>query len=94
VITPHTIACPEGITRGTVIELCGRRGLACNVRDVSLAELYRCDEAFCTGTMGELVPVKSIDGRLIGSGHPGPTYCLLANLFQEEVRSSGTLVIE
>jgi branched-chain amino acid aminotransferase len=93
-ITPHTVACPEGITRGTVIELCGRRGLACNVRDVSLAELYRCDEVFCTGTMGELVPVTSIDGRSIGSARPGPTYCLLAELFQEEVKSSGTQVIE
>jgi branched-chain amino acid aminotransferase len=93
VTTPRTVACPEGITRSTIIELCDRGSIPCEIRDVSLAELYRSDEAFCTGTMGEIVPVTEVDGRSIGSGRPGPVYALLAERFREEVRSSGTLII-
>ena len=68
-VTPRTVACPEGITRQTVLELCraARRSRAA-VRDVSLAEVYRADEVFCTGTMGELAGVTTIDGRPIGDG--------------------------
>src|SRR3954452_12154674 len=60
VVTPTTNACPEGITRATVLELCRKNAVPTEVRDVSLAEFHRADEVFCTGTMGELVPVRMI----------------------------------
>ena len=41
--TPTTAACPEGITRATVLEICAAEGIPCDVRDLSLAELYRAD---------------------------------------------------
>ena len=66
VLTPRTVACPEGITRATVLELCEKHGIPWEERDLSLAEFYRADEVFCTGTMGELAPVARIDGRSIG----------------------------
>ncbi len=66
VITPHADACLPGITRHTVIALCAELGIACEVRRVSLAEFYAADEVFTTGTMGELTPVREIDGRAIG----------------------------
>jgi branched-chain amino acid aminotransferase len=72
VATSTTKACPEGITRATVLGLCRRNGIACDERDVSLMEFYRADEVFCTGTMGELVPVREIDSRPIGAGGPLP----------------------
>lgn len=93
-VTPRTIACPEGITRATVLELCRTIELPCEVRDVSLAEFHRGDEVFCTGTMGELAPVVEIDGRAIGSGVPGPVYQRLAAEFRELVKSQGTVVVE
>src|SRR5687767_2264044 len=68
VATPTTAACPEGITRATVIGLCRANGIPCDERDLSLTEFYRADEVFCTGTMGELVAVREIDGRPIGAG--------------------------
>src|SRR5205814_5530646 len=72
VLTPRTVACPEGITRAVVLEICRAQTIPHAERDLSLTEVYRADEMFCTGTMGELAPVTKIDSRLIGSGQPGP----------------------
>ena len=52
VMTGHAVACPEGITRATVLELCERNAIPHRVKDLSLTEAYRANEAFCTGTMG------------------------------------------
>jgi branched-chain amino acid aminotransferase len=91
VATPTCAACPEGITRAVVLELCAARGIACEARDLSLTEVYRADEVFCTGTMGELVSVAEIDGRTIGSGE-APVAARLQRLFAELTTSEGTLV--
>ena len=66
--TGRTVACPEGITRAVVLELCRRHGIPPEVGDLSLTDVYRADEMFCTGTMGELAPVTRADGRTIGDG--------------------------
>ena len=50
--TSRPIACPEGITRATVLDLCRQHGIPCAEVDLSLTELYRADECFCSGTMG------------------------------------------
>ena len=71
VVTPHADHCLPGITRQTVMDLCRALSIPLEERRVSLAEFYAADEAFTTGTMGELTPVASIDGRAIGSGPDG-----------------------
>jgi branched-chain amino acid aminotransferase len=93
VATSRTVACPEGITRTTVLELCGKHGIDCAERDISLMELYRADEVFCTGTMGELVGVAKIDGRTIGGEVPGPVTARLSALYAELTASDGFLVV-
>jgi branched-chain amino acid aminotransferase len=92
VVTPRPVACPEGITRATVLELCGTLSIPSAERDVSLAEVYRADEVFCTGTMGELAAVTQVDGRTIGSGGIGPVTIRLADAFAERVAVDGTPV--
>jgi branched-chain amino acid aminotransferase len=92
VMTPRTVACPEGITRATVIELCKQHRIPNAERDLSLAEFHRADEVFCTGTMGELAGVVKIDGRTIGDGTVGEATRRLSQLYQELVRKSGTVV--
>jgi branched-chain amino acid aminotransferase len=87
--TPTTAACPEGITRAAVLELCAGARLPVEVRDLSLTEVYRADEMFCTGTLGELAPVTRVDGRPIGAGTPGPVTARLAALYRELTRSTG-----
>src|SRR6187549_1883725 len=72
VLTPRTVACPEGITRAVVLEICRANNIPHAERDLSLTEIYRADEMFCTGTMGELAAVTKVDGRTIGPGALGP----------------------
>ena len=92
VSTSHAVACPEGITRATVLALCQANGIACREADLSLTELYRADEAFCTGTMGELVPVLKVDGRTIGAGRPGEVTQRLTERFRELTATEGVAV--
>ncbi len=89
IATPHTHACPEGITRATVLDLCREHGIRAVVRDISLPELYRADELFCTGTLGELSPVIELDGRVIGKGESGPVSRQLSQLYADLTSSSG-----
>jgi branched-chain amino acid aminotransferase len=93
VLTPRTVACPEGITRAVVLEICREQKIPHEVRDLSLTEFYRADEVFCTGTMGELAAVTKIDGRPIGNGQPGPMTKRLSELFAERTRTEGQRVI-
>ena len=87
--TPHTHSCPEGITRATVLELCRGHGIPAQVRDISLPELYRADELFCTGTMGELAPVIELDGRAVGDGLRGPVTQSLSERYAELTAATG-----
>ncbi len=87
VMTPHCVACPEGITRATVLELCADNDIPHRVKDLSLTEVYRADEMFCTGTMGELAAVTTVDGRTIGDGNPGPMTARLIALYAKELSS-------
>lgn len=89
VSTSRTVACPEGVTRATVLELCAREGIDHDVRDLSLTEVYRADEVFCTGTMGELAAVVQVDGRTIGDGAVGAMTRRLSELYAAEVRAGG-----
>ena len=91
--TPRTVACPEGITRGAVLDLCRANAIAFEECDLSLTEFYRADEVFCTGTMGELAPVTRMDGRAIGTGTPGPMTGRLSQLFRELTEREGEPVV-
>jgi branched-chain amino acid aminotransferase len=65
VFTPFADACLHGITRGLVMEICRDKGMPVEERNLSLTEFYTADEVFGSGTMGELTPVKEMDGRAI-----------------------------
>lgn len=91
--TSRCVACPEGITRATVLELCDQHGIACAQRDISMAEVYRADECFTTGTMGEIAWVGRIDGRTIGDGSLGPVTRRLSDLYRELTRTRGEPIV-
>jgi branched-chain amino acid aminotransferase len=91
--TSTTRACPEGITRETILEVCASSGIATEVGDFSLTEVYNADEVFVTGTMGGVTPVLGIDGRVIGSGRPGPYVAKLAAAYAERTAREGTVVV-
>ncbi len=92
--TPTVAACPEGITRAAVLDICRVEKIPAEVRDLSLTELYRADEVFCTGTMGELAGVTRVDGRWIGNGQVGPMTQRLSALYGQRTSTGGTRVVD
>src|SRR6266481_2687810 len=61
-----------GITRKVVMEIAAESGLVVSEPDLTRYDLFCADECFLTGTGAEIVPVVQLDGRIIGSGKPGP----------------------
>src|SRR6185503_14620991 len=90
--TPRVVACPEGITRATVLEICHANSIPCCEADLTLDDIFAADEMFCTGTMGELAGVLQLDGRRIGGGEIGPMTRRLSALFTERTAAEGTVV--
>jgi len=91
--TSRAVACPEGITRATVMEICAAEKIRCVETDLSPVDVYGADEVFCTGTMGELAGVIKIDNRMIGSGNVGPMTKRLSELYAERTASEGVPVV-
>ncbi len=90
--TPFAHACPEGITRFAVMKVAAAESIPCAEADLSLSQFYTADEVFCTRTMGEIAAVTQIDGRLIGSGQPGPLTARIAELFAAHARAKAAAV--
>ncbi len=91
--TPHTHACPEGVTRSTVLALCKEHQLPHQIINLSQAEFYRADEVFCSGTMGELAFIGEIDGRTIGNGEMGPLTARLSEMYGELTRNQSEEIL-
>jgi branched-chain amino acid aminotransferase len=78
-----------GITRATVMELARESGLAVSEPNLTRYDLFNADECFLTGTGAEIIPVVKIDGRVVGSGKPGPVTEKLVHQFRELTKVSG-----
>lgn len=93
VLTSRVVACPDGITRATVLEICAANEIECRESDLSVNDVYNADEMFCTGTMGELAAVTSVDGKTIGSGQVGPMTSRLSDFYLKRTASDGVPVV-
>lgn len=91
--TPWTHACPEGITRDTVLAICREQEIDHAEADLSLTEVFRADEMFCTGTMGEIAIVERVDGRPIGTGESSPMTEKISRCFEEKTKQEGEAVL-
>jgi branched-chain amino acid aminotransferase len=94
VVTGRTVACPEGITRSCVLLLCERNGIDHQIRDLTLTDVYRATEMFCTGTMGELAGIVAVDGRRIGDGKPGSMTRRLSGLYAAMTATEGERILD
>ena len=92
--TSRVVACPEGITRATVIEICAAEKIRCLETDLSVVDIYGAHEIFCTGTMGELAGVTRIDNRQIGDGNVGPITKRLSNLYAQRTAKEGVQLVD
>ena len=84
--TPELTSCLDGITRATVITLAEEAGLKVLERRITRDEVYISDEVFLTGTAAEVLPVREVDGRTIGSGARGPITEQLQSRYFDIVR--------
>jgi branched-chain amino acid aminotransferase len=91
--TSHVVACPEGITRATVMEICAADKIRCIETDLSVVDVYGANEMFCTGTMGELAAVTRLDNRQIGDGKVGPMTKRLSELYAKRTATEGVQVV-
>ena len=72
IITSHTAAVLEGITRDSVIAIARDLGYEVIETPIARDQLYISDEVFVVGTAAECVAIREIDFRTIGSGKMGP----------------------
>ena len=72
----------HGVTREVLLQLADREGIACKEAPIPVDKLYSADELFITGTVSELLPIISVDGRSIGSGRPGPMFSRLLEIYR------------
>lgn len=79
--TPVSAALLNGITRNSLMTLARDAGLEVVERDMPREYLYLCDELFMCGTAAEITPIRSVDGRPVGSGKPGPVTRRIQDLF-------------
>src|SRR3954465_9117868 len=85
VLTSDGRYCLAGITRANVLGICRANGIAARETTFSLTDVYSAREAFVTGTFAGVVPVRSVDGRVIGDGRRGPMVERLQGLYRELV---------
>jgi len=78
-----------GITRGVVLELARDDGLSVAEPNLTRYDLFNADECFLTGTGAELIPIVKIDGRVIGTGKPGPITRRLVDKYHALTKVSG-----
>ncbi|TCZ84660.1 branched-chain amino acid transaminase [Lysobacter sp. N42] len=79
--TPVSAALLNGITRNTIMMLARDAGIDVVERDLPREYLYLCDELFMCGTAAEITPIRSVDGRQVGAGKPGPVTRRIQELF-------------
>tara|TARA_R110002020_G_scaffold27170_4_gene87460 strand:- start:1789 stop:2700 length:912 start_codon:yes stop_codon:yes gene_type:complete len=79
--TPVSAALLNGITRDSIMTLARDAGLEVVERDMPREYLYLCDELFMCGTAAEITPIRSVDGRPVGTGKPGPVTRRIQDLF-------------
>jgi len=93
IYTPPTyIGALEGITRGAIMDLCGRLGYPFKEEPFTLHDVYCADEVFFTGTAAEVIAVREVDGRIIGKGQAGPVTMHLLEEFRKIVTVEGVQV--
>lgn len=84
--TPELTSCLDGITRNTLFKFAEDSGYRIIEKRISRDEVYVADEAFFTGTAAEVLPIRELDGRVIGAGQRGPVTEKLQSMYFDAVR--------
>jgi branched-chain amino acid aminotransferase len=87
-VTPPaaTASALQGITRESVMTIAADLGFEVREQPMRRTDLYVADELFLSGTAAEIVPVSSVDDRIVGAGRPGPVGRAIADTYRQAVR--------
>ncbi len=83
-----------GVTRRVVMDIAADSGLKVSEVNLTRYDMFNADECFVTGSGAELMPVVKIDGRVIGSGKPGPETTKLVSQYHALTKVSGEPIYE
>ncbi len=86
IYTPELTSCLDGITRNTIFQMASECGWEIREKRITRDEVYVADEAFFTGTAAEVLPIRELDGRVIGAGRRGPITEKLQTMYFDAVR--------
>ena len=92
-MTPPTATNLKGVTRETLIALAATLGIRVVEKPFTLFDVWTAREAFICGTAAEVVPVVSVDDRVIGTGAVGPVTGRIVAAYDELVRSQGRSIL-
>jgi branched-chain amino acid aminotransferase len=87
--TPPRAIVLEGITRDSIIRLAADHGIPVVEEMITRDQLYIADEVFISGTAAEVVGVRMIDFRRVGTGGVGPITKALYQNFQDNLHGKG-----
>ena len=73
-----------------MFDIAAELGIKISETDITRHDVFIADECFLTGTAAELIPVIKADGRMIGTGKPGPISLRMIARFREITRETGT----
>ncbi|MEI6107039.1 MAG: branched-chain-amino-acid transaminase [Opitutae bacterium] len=82
----------KGITRGTVFDIAKEIGIPLREAELTRYDIWCADECFLTGSGAEVIPVVKLDGRVIGTGKPGPITGRVLTSFRQKVLVEGTRI--
>lgn len=85
---PH-LGILKGITRAVVMGIGKKLGLDVKEEVLTRHNLFTAEECFLTGTAAEIMPVVSIEKRIVGSGKPGKITLKLMKEFRELTKKDG-----
>jgi len=76
----------EGVTQSSVMTIARDEGIDVEVGNILRSDLYTAEEAFLSGTAAEIVPIRSVDDRTVGTGEPGLVTRRIQEVFFAAVR--------
>jgi branched-chain amino acid aminotransferase len=83
---PSEAGALRGITQSSIVKIANDLGYEVSFEALRRDDLYLADEAFLTGTAVEVVPLASVDDRLVGDGKPGPITKVITTTYHQAVR--------
>ena len=93
ILTPAaTAGALKGITRSSVFDIARELGIPMREADITRYDIWCADECFLSGTGAEVIPVVKLDGRVIGTGKPGPVTARVLASFRKKVLVEGTKI--